>query len=74
VLTRLLGERVSSPRHLAMVFFAWHPGGDAEEAPGGAERASVGHAGEAGRSDITRMQKPRRARDLRFKPMTYSLF
>ena len=30
VLTRLLGERVSSPRHLAMVFFAWHPGGDAE--------------------------------------------
>ncbi len=30
VLRRLLGERVSSPRHLAMVFFAWHPGGDAE--------------------------------------------
>jgi membrane peptidoglycan carboxypeptidase len=30
VLKRLLGERVSSPRHLAMVFFAWHPGGDAE--------------------------------------------
>ena len=30
VLQRLLGERVSSPRHLAMVFFAWHPGGDAE--------------------------------------------
>jgi membrane peptidoglycan carboxypeptidase len=30
VLKRLLGERVSSPRHLAMVFFAWHSGGDAE--------------------------------------------
>ena len=30
VLQRLLGERVSSPRHLAMVFFAWHPGGNAE--------------------------------------------
>jgi membrane peptidoglycan carboxypeptidase len=30
VLQRLLGERVSSPRHLAMVFLAWHPGGDAE--------------------------------------------
>jgi len=31
VLKRLLGERVSSPRHLAMVFFAWHPGGNAED-------------------------------------------
>jgi len=41
---------------------------------GGRVTASVGHAGEAGRPDITRMQKPRRARDLRFKPMTYSLF
>lgn len=30
VVRRLLGERASSPRHLAMVFFAWHQGGDAE--------------------------------------------
>jgi membrane peptidoglycan carboxypeptidase len=30
VVKRLLGERVSSPRHLAMVFFAWYQGGDAE--------------------------------------------
>jgi membrane peptidoglycan carboxypeptidase len=30
VLKRLLGERVNSPRHVAMVFFAWHSGGDAE--------------------------------------------
>jgi membrane peptidoglycan carboxypeptidase len=30
VVKRLLGERASSPRHLAMVFFAWHQGGDAE--------------------------------------------
>jgi membrane peptidoglycan carboxypeptidase len=30
VLKRLLGERVHSSRHLAMVFFAWYPGGDAE--------------------------------------------
>jgi len=30
VLKRLLGERVNSPRHLAMVFFAWHPGGATE--------------------------------------------
>ena len=29
VLKKLLGERVHSPRHVAVVFFAWHPGGDA---------------------------------------------
>ena len=29
VLKKLLGERVHSPRHVAMVFFAWHPGADA---------------------------------------------
>ena len=30
VLKRLLGERVHSPRHVAIVFFAWHPGADGE--------------------------------------------
>jgi membrane peptidoglycan carboxypeptidase len=30
VLKRLLGERVHSPRHVAIVFFAWNPGGDGE--------------------------------------------
>ena len=30
VLKRLLGARVHSPRHLAMVFFAWFPGADGE--------------------------------------------
>jgi cell division protein FtsI/penicillin-binding protein 2 len=29
VLKKLLGEHAHSPRHVAMVFFAWHPGGDA---------------------------------------------
>jgi membrane peptidoglycan carboxypeptidase len=28
VLDRLLGKRASSARHLAMVFYAWHPGAD----------------------------------------------
>jgi len=27
---RLLGRRAASPRHLAMLFFAWHPGADAD--------------------------------------------
>jgi membrane peptidoglycan carboxypeptidase len=27
--TRLLRDRANSPRHLAIVFFAWHPGADA---------------------------------------------
>jgi len=30
VLERLLGERVHSPGHLAMLFFAWFPGADGE--------------------------------------------
>src|SRR5215467_14533216 len=30
VLKRLLGERAHSSRHVAIVFFAWHPGADGE--------------------------------------------
>jgi hypothetical protein len=30
VLKRLLGQHVHSPRHVAIVFFAWHPGADGE--------------------------------------------
>jgi membrane peptidoglycan carboxypeptidase len=30
VVRRLLGDRAGSPRHLAIVFFAWHSGADAE--------------------------------------------
>lgn len=30
VVNQLLGERANSARHLAIAFFAWHPGGDAE--------------------------------------------
>jgi membrane peptidoglycan carboxypeptidase len=30
ILDRLLGSRADSPRHLAIVFYAWHSGGDAD--------------------------------------------
>lgn len=69
VLQRLLGNRVGSPRHLAIAFYAWHPEGDERALAGWLER----YAGSATPTEVRRLVRAYGNPDLKLEDYGYLL-